>query len=188
MRADYQLLHSDMIRDINRCWQLELSENDRVEQCFWIGHSYWDQLKERTKEKPFKDDIEEIEFFRNVKPAFTRHIEFYVMLSGSLPFIPLERDEAITFWEEEMKRFPRYCAKNELFVAYYESGQRYQDSLYFLRRHWDQRIGPMAAMYDIDTELLTSYDPLVRSYEAHKMYYEFARERKELLDRNKVHP
>ena len=74
MRQDYQLLHSQMLRDIERCMQLELPEKERAESCFWIANNHWDKLKELIKGKAFKDESEEIEFFRNVKPQFTFYI------------------------------------------------------------------------------------------------------------------
>ena len=183
MREDYELLYKDMLKDIERCWGLELPATERAEKCFWIAYDYADRLKAHVKDGLFNSESEEIDFFRNVKPQFTKYKEFYIILSESFMFVPDDHHSGIKFWEDELKRYKRFCEKNELFVSYYESGQRYHDSIYFARKHYDQRLGPMAPIYDMDIEYLTSYDPLVRSYEAHKMYFEFAKERKEELSR-----
>src|SRR5258706_10983810 len=118
MKQEYQLLHQEMLKDIQRCLQLDLPESENVEACFWIASDYWDKLKERIKNGIFNDEGDEIDFFRNVKPQFTSWMEYFMILSEGLLFVPEERLCAITYWEEEMKRFKRYCDKNHEFVSY----------------------------------------------------------------------
>ena len=175
MRNDFQLLYTDMLQDTARCLGLELSDKEKIEDCFWISSNYWDRLKAIVKDRPFRDDREEIEFFREVKPTFTCHIEYYVLLSSSLSFVPTEPAGAIQFWEDEMGRFRRFCDKNNGFVTYYESGDRYQDSLYFLRSGTDVRKAGISPTIDRGEELITIFDPLVRSYLANKMYHDYCR-------------
>ncbi|HVT87043.1 MAG TPA: RteC domain-containing protein [Chitinophagaceae bacterium] len=164
-----------MIHDIVRCMQLELPESERVESCFWIANNYWDKLKAMMKRTKFKDDSEEVDFFRNVKPRFTCHIEYYAILSEALQFVPKDQKAVIHFWKEEHKRFARFCSKNETFVSFYESGEQYGNCIYFLRENKQPGIPIAVVPYDADENLCTSHDRVLRSYLAHKMYNDYVR-------------
>ena len=159
--------------------QLELPEVERVESCFWIANNYWEKLKEMVKNKKFNNDTDEMDFFRNVKPQFTCHIEYYAILSEALQFVPKDEKDVSGFWEEECKRYNRFCSKNETFVSYYESGDKHGDSIYFLRENKQPGTVVTTMPYDADTELCASHDRVLRSYLAHKKYNEYVKMRLE---------
>src|SRR5689334_9574083 len=132
MNQKYQLLYSDMQKDIARCEGLDLPEGEWVTACFWIAHSYWERLKKNIDPTKFDSEKDEIDFFRNVKPQFTSHIEYYTIVSEALICVPQKREDAIVYWKGEANRFKRFCERNDDFLRYYESGKRFKDSLYFL--------------------------------------------------------
>src|SRR6185503_20075299 len=111
MKQEYQLLHDDMLADIKRCLQLALSEEERFEACFWLTIEYWEKLKKTIQERGFKSEDEEIDFFKNVKPHFTCHIQYFVLLSGSLLFIPATKESISMYWGEESRRYKRDCIR-----------------------------------------------------------------------------
>jgi hypothetical protein len=185
MNEKYQYLYSDMLKDIARCEKLELPDAEWVTACFWVAHSYWERLKKLTDPNRFSSENDEIEFFRNVKPHFTQHIEYYIILSEALVCVPGEPSKAICYWELEGKRFKRFCERNEEFVRYYESGQRFKDSLYFLKRNAGINYIPKSPVYDVDPDYCTSHDHLVRSFLANKKYWEYSKERLEALARSR---
>jgi hypothetical protein len=166
----YELLHQDMLRDMNFQMQQGLPEAKMVESCFWIGIDYWERLKKMTA--GFRNEIAEINFFRNIKPQFTSHIEYFAILCEALLFIPPEQSEFISYWEEEAKRCYRFYNRHNNFILYYESGNHSMDNIYFLRST-GPGYSPKAAIYDQDSRFRTSYDPLLRSYLAHKKFEEY---------------
>lgn len=184
MNEKYQLLYNEMLQDIIRNQEQTLQEGERVASGFWIAHKYWERLKKIIDPDNFTNENEEIEFFRNVKPQFTAHIEYYTILSEALVCLPSLADEAIDFWKEEAKRFNRFCEKNEEFVNYYESGQHFKDGLFFVKRNDERRYIPKAPVYDVGSEYSTSHDHLVRGYLAYKMYNEYAQDRINELKKN----
>jgi hypothetical protein len=181
MKEEYKLLHRQMINEIVRSMQLEIPLEERAESCFWIASNYWDKLKEIMKDKTFKDDSEEVDFFRNVKPRFTCQIEYFAILCEALQFVPKEPKAALHFWEQESNRFFRFCNKNETFVTYYESGEQCGNSIYFLRENKQTNAAVIMVPYDADEDLCSSHDRVLRSYLAHKMYNEYVRGRIKLL-------
>ncbi len=182
MHPAYEALYSDMMGDINRCQGLELPERERAESCFWIAHHYSERLKEKTEHKTFRDEAEEIEFFKSVKPAFASWMEYFILLSESLLFVPSDRQSEMDYWEGESLRYQRFCQRHAPFVKYLEEGENVMDASYFLRRNAeDLSYVPKAPIYDVDAAFCTQCDGLVKSYMAQKRFYEFARKRIEEL-------
>lgn len=197
MKPCYESLYRDMLQDIERCQQLDHPEKDNAESCFWIAKNYWDKLKEIVKLKGFKDDSEEIEFFREVKPQFTVYIEYFIILSEALQFEPSmivasdrlykgDTKEArqlsivagiVDYWELEGERYKRFCNRHSDFISYYDSGDRFKDSQYFLRAN-DRLVETVVLqLYDNDWEFCTYHEQILRSYLAYQRYYEFTKGR-----------
>jgi hypothetical protein len=181
MKEQFLQLHNDMLTEINSCMKSDLPETEKVESCFWIASEYWDLLKKKLAEIRFKNDNEEIDFFRNVKPQFTGYIEYFTILAQAILFLPMQKQELMAYWEYETQRYKRFYDRNEDFIKYYESGLNYMDSNYFLKASNDLNYIPNATIYDVDTAFSTSHDHLIRSLFANKMYYEFALKRLEEL-------
>lgn len=182
MPTCYEQLYKDMIRDINECLQLQLTEMERMESCFWIAYNYWDKLKDQLKKSSFFNDEDEIHFFRNIKPRFTSQIEYYLRLCEALQFEPNEVSKRLEFWKDEISRYDRFVQKNETFVCYYESGERYGDGMYFLRENNHYRSQTIPPPYDSEIEFCSSHDQVLRRYLALKMFKEFAEKRVEQIE------
>ena len=177
MKQEFRNLHNDMLKDLEKAMKLELPERGKVESCFWIAHNYWNKLKEFLNRRSFKDDHDEIEFFRNVKPRFTSYIEYMVLLSQALTCIPTEKDAEISYWKEEVERFKRFQQRNLEFVIYYECKRRHYDSIYFLRKNNKATAIIPAPVYDADPEFCTSHDCMIRAFLAYRMYSKYARKK-----------
>lgn len=180
MKEKYRQLHRDMLGEIDYCQQWHSSENEIVETCYRTVLNYYDKLKKLVMDEDFEDEAEEIDFFRNVKPAFTCYIEYFVLLSEALFFVH-EVDCATKFWSEEKKRFIRFCEEHDFFVKYYEAGRQDSDVNFFLRENNDFRFVTIAHYYDRDPVFCTSHDQLVRSYLANKKYYEYCNKKIDAL-------
>ena len=181
MQQEYKLLYKDLRQDIERCMDLELDEKDRIVFCFWIATNYWKRLKTYLENKVFKDADEEIHFFRVVKPQFTHHIEYFLILSEATLFVPDELKHAVEYWEKELRRYRRFRIRNQEFVSYYESNCRSKDSIYFLRNNNLKCHDSLSILYNTDTDLCTAHDQVIRNYLALKKYDRYVRERIEKL-------
>lgn len=181
MQQEYKLLYKDMRKDIERCLHLELDEKDRIVSCFRRATNYWERLKSFLKNKVFKDTNEEIHFFRIVKPQFTHHIEYFLVLNEATLFVPAERKGAVEYWEKELRRYRRFRIRNEEFVNYYESNCRSRDSNYFLRNKNLACNDSLYILYNTDKSLCASHDQVIRNYLALKKYDRYVRERIENL-------
>ncbi|OSZ77208.1 hypothetical protein CAP36_12400 [Chitinophagaceae bacterium IBVUCB2] len=71
MSPAYESLHTEMLEEIKENQDTDLPEAERAAVGFWIANKYWDKLKVMVSSSVFTDALDEIEFFKIVKPQFT---------------------------------------------------------------------------------------------------------------------
>jgi len=185
MKPQWEHLYAEMLTDINRCKSLDLPETEVLEGCCRIARDHWKVIKEVSMEMGFNTNAEEIEFFRDVKPQFTCHIEYYLLLYQATLLVPAAIAKQLKFWQEEALKYKRFYDGNEDFIKYYESGNRYNDQTFFLRTGLKEFRITDKAVYE-DEDLRTSHDGIVRTFMANKMYYEFVKEKMAELKEKKT--
>jgi len=177
MKKEVKHLYNNMLKDFEQVNELERGEYQKNESSFWIANDYWGKLKLIVKERGFKDEDDEMDFFRNVKPRFTSYIEYIMLVSQALRVVPVEEKNQISFWKEEGNRLKKFYNDNISFVIYYNRKSHYDDSIFFLRKNnATQNIRPISA-HDSDAEYFTSHDHLISAYLAYNMYAKYARKK-----------
>lgn len=172
MKSLFEHLYHELLASLERSWQLELREEKRVECCYRIAMDYWYKVREVFLDRDSYDEDAEIEFFREIKPLFTSHVEYYLILNQCLLFIPGELEGVVGYWEAESKRYKRFCDKHTDFIRYYEGYSSVDDKTFFLRRNSLQETPPQERLYE-DEDCRSSHDHLVRGLLANSMYHEY---------------
>lgn len=172
MHPKWEILYTEMLADIDRCKNMELHETERTESCYRVTVNYWYRIKELFLDRVIYDDMEEITFFKTVKPQFTSHIEYYLVLNQGLLFIPEDAEEKLLYWQEEAKRLQRFCDRHADFIRYCEASSIDQDANYFLQRNSRNVAMPQERIYE-DADCRSSHDHLVRGFLANRMYHEY---------------
>ena len=173
MKQRYQQLYDALLAEMQEAQSIKMEEAEYIAACFWIATGYWDKLKEIAL--PFTDDLDEIMFFKKVKPAFTSWIEYYTIVSEALVSVNAVTFNVLLFWIEEEKRYDNYYQRNKEFIDYIEGGSINRDAYFFLRRTANPAIVPRTPVYDEATELTSSFDHKVRACLAKKMYRDYCR-------------
>lgn len=173
MEVKWEKLYSDLLVAINRCWSQEPAEADAAACSYRASLAYWHKLKVEFLQRQIYIDSEEIEFFRNVKPQFTSHIEYFLMLNQALLFVPEDKVEQTAYWQQESQRLEKFVEKNEAFIKYYQGRFHYQDRRLFLQRN-NNKETPLSneRLYE-DAELRCSHDHIVRSLLANELYHDY---------------
>ncbi|HMU44471.1 MAG TPA: RteC domain-containing protein [Ignavibacteriaceae bacterium] len=176
MQSGLEQLYDEMLTAISDK-QKQPNKTDLVESCFWIASKYWGMVKKSIDDIFFTSQVNEINFFRNLKPKFTSQIQYYSMIAEVSLFVPENAEIQMEFWRDELKRYRRFCDRNKDFVQYYESKAVYLDSIYFVRvgLDWVPPVQPVT--YDADKKFCSSHDHLVRGLLAHQMYHAFVQEK-----------
>ena len=112
--------------------EMQRPEMERIEANFKSSLDYWGKVCKRVRQKGFSSEMEEIIFFKDVKPTFTAYIEYYTYRYHALLFLPaddlLERKR---FWRWEEKKIERFYENNGEFCQYMRDGETQRDAEYF---------------------------------------------------------
>jgi hypothetical protein len=175
MKLAYQGLYDDMLDHIGRIEGSDLSETEKIETCFRICTDCWNELKTLVKAQRFADQAAEILFFKFIKPRFTGHIEFYIQCYQSMLFKPSGRDPTILlgFWEHEIQKIDQFYTDHADFCVYYLSSATDRDAHYFAKIGSPGGNGWAGRIYDVDSELTSSYDHLAATLVACQLYHEY---------------
>lgn len=168
MKPQFEGLHKRMLQ--------ELAATANLEDRFKVALEYWRVVKEIFKNQKCRNEFDEPEFFRSIKPLFTSYIEYYLILYQSLIFLPPELDGVAGYWEDECKRYKRYYDKHKDFISYYESYSSEYDREYFTRANNRLETPPQERIFE-DTDCRSSHDHIVRGLLANSMYHEYVMQR-----------
>ena len=93
-------------------------------------------LKQFTSNYSFRDKIEEIKFFKEIKPVLLSQYFFYKKLFELRLYDSFnDKKERITNYRSALSKFQRFASQNKSFYAYCMAGSTYLDSNYFLRNN-----------------------------------------------------
>lgn len=158
-----------------------------IEQCFQLANLHWNKVKKKLNTYRFKNEENEIEFFKTIKPRFTSEIEYYSFLYHSLIFEPDGTDAAIDFWSREYGRLQRFEEDNKSFLLCYQDDGCEMTPYYFLCKYYVPKNALDIKMYDAGTTAITNGDHLVACFLALKRYQPYAKKQLESLSkRNSV--
>ena len=162
----YAMLYRAMVRELARCRQLNLPEEEYVSTAFRIAIDYWEQVKMQF----LQQGDNEIYFFKVIKPTFQRYIQFYILLAEVLLFVPGSLTEAINFWKEERERVHWFRSVHADFERYIESGSTDCDEFYFTRLPDDYPLDDFIFSYDRDSRVCSLKDQLLSRLLAYELF------------------
>ena len=95
------------------------------------------QLKAFIADYTFRDEAEEIEFFKTVKPRICHRLIYYRKIYNIEMNRPVGNKSQRSYLIDEIRGINRYNEKRSDFVRYYRSGLTHLDALYYLRGNLD---------------------------------------------------
>ncbi|WP_454802837.1 RteC domain-containing protein [Mucilaginibacter phyllosphaerae] len=120
----------------------------------------YDKLKLIVTDTPFKNQDDEIAFFKHEKPKFTAEHFFAMELFAIESARPL--NDVVTlkaFYEQELKYIQRFLEQNKFLYSYYQFELKELDHLLFVRGAKPVDI-PLPEMMGLDPAFTTSCDML----------------------------
>ena len=106
----------------------------------------------------FKNEAEEIEFFKTVKPRLYHRLIYYRKVYNIEMNRPVGIESQTAYLRDEIKAINRYNAKRSDFVRYYRSGMTHLDSVYYLRGRADTTLYLESFHYERDPKFSTNAD------------------------------
>lgn len=147
-----------------------------------LGNAF-DQLKEFIIAYKFKDDDEEIFFFKEVKPKIFCHLIYYRKIYNIEMHRPVATVEAQKeFLKRKLDAIQDFNDKILDFYRYYRSGATYLDCAYFVRGKPDTEQYLETFYYERDSQFSTNADFKVAKIIANDMLQAYLLSELELLD------
>lgn len=123
-----------------------------------------EELKEQLTECKFKNELEEIRFFKEVKPVILSQLIYYKKIFAVRLFDSFrDAKSRHANYYQSLQRMENFVRKNREFYEYCMTNQSLLDRHYFIRN------GQYAQSVDLDTKFTTGYDTMVAKILAHEM-------------------
>lgn len=141
---------------------IESSDSNILKKSLEASHvlaEAFDQLKSFILLYQFKNEEEEITFFKETKPKFCYRLIYYRKLYNiemNRPIAGTDRQKEYLY--EELDSINKYTNKRLDFIRYYRSGSTHLDSLYFLRGKMDNEQYLETFYYELDPDFSTNCD------------------------------
>ncbi|MBO9572601.1 MAG: RteC domain-containing protein [Chitinophagaceae bacterium] len=138
-----------------------------------LTRAYLQQVRKKLSKQRFKNNEQEIDFFKNIKPLFTTYLFYYTEVYNievSRPQGGIEQQER--FLKDEYTRIHYFCTVHQDFYKYYKSARSDMDASYFVREQVDKSVTNVVNS-EIDSEFSTGYDQLIARFRANDMLSEY---------------
>lgn len=133
----------------------------------------------------FKNEEEEILFFKDIKPKFCYRLIYYRKIYNIEMNRPLAGvDAQKEYLNKELNSINQYTTKRLDFIRYYRSGSTHLDSLYFSRGKMYTEQYLETFYYELDPVFCTNCDFKVAKILANDMLLAYLMQELELLDNN----
>ncbi|MEI9909759.1 MAG: RteC domain-containing protein [Bacteroidota bacterium] len=176
-------LYRVMQNDLAECVSRKLLPITELECCFQVCSNYWEKIKHKVIAHSFSSEMDEILFFKMMKPLFTSEIEYYGLLCHAQLFKDSTTDieDLRQFWLREIMRLEKFINENCSFYNYYKNGNDENDISWFTRANNDGSNFLKAKSHDLDSGAATSHDYLISTLLALEKYNKYAEEEYKLM-------
>lgn len=144
------------------------------------------QLKVFTLAYDFRDEEEEILFFKETKPKLCFRLLYYRKVYNIEMNRPTGADMQREYLREELNEINKYNTKRLDFIRYYRSGSSHLDSLYFLRGKSDPEQYLETFYHELDPNFSTNCDFKVAKIMSNDMLSAYLMHEIELLNDNGI--
>lgn len=166
---------------------IESSDSNILKKSLEASHvlgEAFNELKKFVSSYRFRDEVEEIRFFKEIKPKFCYRLIYYRKLYNIEMNRPAGVDKQKEYLSEELNEINKYNVKRLDFIRYYRSGSSHLDSLYFLRGKIDTEQYLETFYYELDPNFSTTYDFKVAKILSNDMLSAYLMQEIERLNNN----
>lgn len=129
------------------------------EESIKIIVSILEKLKTFFMKYKFQSKVEEIEFFRTIKPKFAGRLIYYNEIYNIETNKPTgSKKTTRKYYNTELSKLKTYFNENREFYHYYRTGNRCLDNKYFIRGKYDVRLTLDSFYFQADHCFSTSHD------------------------------
>jgi hypothetical protein len=134
-------------------------------------------LKSFIASYEFVDIIDEINFFKKIKPKFSSKLIFYQKAYEIQLYLPIgQLPDIKNYYFKEIQKIDKYLNDNKELFSYYRSNTTLFDEIYFVRKKPDSWLLLGLDEYENDLDFTTFYDHKISKIIAFDFLSEFIKE------------
>lgn len=156
-----------------------------LEASLVLGDAF-QKMKEFISTYTFRDEVEEIEFFKVIKPRLFYRLIYYRKIYNIEMNRPVGVESQRAYLIDEIKAINRYNAKRSDFVRYYRSGLTHMDSMYYLRGSIDTALYLESFHHERDPSFSTNCDFKVARILANEFLIQYLTKELEVFEQRQV--
>lgn len=133
-------------------------------------------LKAQINLKGFESILEEIIFFKRVKPEILGRLMFYNKVAKIEAYSPINSELTEPYYTEQIKLLNKEYKKNIAssdFYSYYRTGRSDKDEFYYRLGNINYFDGVDSFFFEVDREFSTYYDYKVAQIKAYDLYHSY---------------
>lgn len=147
MEKFVQGLYAEMNTDLHRIAIESENNYQKAEGSYYVIEAALQKLKDFVLTRQFRDEAEEIHFFKVVKPGLLKELIYFIEVYHIEAKKPVGDIEALrTYFKNEQVRIRLVIERNQVLYNYYRSGRTDLDKLYFLRNADEKILSPQYAL------------------------------------------
>lgn len=158
--------YEEMLNDIKLCRCKGMALQEEIQCCFEIATNYAGKLAMDVSGYSFEPGIDEVLFFKKIKPLFTSEAEYYSYCYHADLFKQTIEDncpmELEIFYRRQLQRRHKFSREHAVFYSYMENGKTEHDT------NWFKRLA--------DNSSCCAYDKQLASYGAIQKFEEFIKQ------------
>jgi RteC protein. len=163
-------LKNRIIQDIQKIEEQECCVLQRSGLIIPLLEKAFDELKSFISDYSFKDELEEIRFFKEIKPQLFSQLVYHNKVYNIEMRIPTGSiNDQKAYFEIILNRIKYFFDINIDFYQYYRSGSTHLDRVYFLRGKPDIQLLLDSFYFERDTNFSSCYDFKVAKILANEM-------------------
>lgn len=145
------------------------------------------KLKKFTIKYKFRNDTEEILFFKTIKPTFISKLIYHNRILNIETKKPYGGEKVTRkYLNNELDKLKRFFDNNLEFYKYYRTNSTYLDHKYFIRGKHDIKLSLDTFYFEADHRFCTSHDYKVAKIIAHDLVQVFLEDEIANLDRKEL--
>lgn len=134
-------------------------------------------VKAKVSQSGFKDEPQEIDFFKNIKPQILGKLIYYNKIYRIETTCPVSNGKMYySYFSAQLanlkREFSEHICKTD-FYRYYRSGRTDRDHTYFKRGNINYHDGLNSIVFEIDTTFATFYDYKIARIIANELLYSY---------------
>ena len=131
-------------------------------------------LKEYILRVGFTLELDEIEFFKDIKPKFvSRGIYYAKLYQIESSFPPVSKKMRIVLLKDEVRKLDNFASNNSEFWRYYRTDSKHNDSNYFKRLSKQLSLPITVSMLDVDYSYTSSHSLIVARFKANVLIAQY---------------